>query len=146
MNPPVKPPAPPVPLPVDSRALWLRRGDQLFVGSLVAVAIGLMLLYWVRLNGWGQAPIEIDRLPARQYDYRLDINQAPWFEWTLLEGIGEKTARKIVAYRDEHGSFKSIEDVSRVPGIGPKTWEQIRPWLTLGEIPTTPAAPANSTP
>ncbi len=100
---------------------------------MVIAALALLGLYWVRINRWGQPTIEIDRLPARQYDYRLDINQAPWFEWTLLEGIGEKTARKIVAYREEHGPFKTIEDVSEVPGIGPKTWEQIRPWLTLGD-------------
>ncbi|MDB5338161.1 MAG: hypothetical protein JWN70_3780 [Planctomycetaceae bacterium] len=109
------------------------------------VAIGLMGLYWVRLKGWGQAPIEIDRLPARQYDYQLDVNQAPWFEWTLLEGIGEKTAKKIVAFRDEHGPFQTIEDVSRVPGIGPKTWEQIRPWLTVSDKATLPT-PSNSIP
>ena len=135
-TPTVEPPAPQTP-PPESRAVWLRRGDQLFVGTLVIIAIGLMGLYWVRLKGWGQPPIEIDRLPARKYDYQLDVNQAPWFEWTLLEGIGEKTARKIVAYRDEHGPFKSIDEVSDIPGIGPKTWEQIRPWLTIGDPPVT---------
>lgn len=138
MNSPVEPPAPPTPEPGDPWALWLRRTDQLFVGTLVIVALGLIGLYWVRMKGWGQAPLEIDRLPARQYDYQLDVNQAPWFEWTLLEGIGEKTAKKIVAFRDEHGPFKTIEEVSLVPGIGPKTWDQIRPWLTVSDQPTVP--------
>ncbi|MES2789152.1 MAG: helix-hairpin-helix domain-containing protein [Planctomycetota bacterium] len=137
MNRPVVPP-PPEP-PVEPPALWLRRGDQLFVGTLVIAAIGLMGLYGLRLTGWGQTLVEIDRLPARQYDYQLDINQAPWVEWTLLDGIGEKTARRIVAFRDEHGPFKTIEDVGKVPGIGPKTWEQIRPWLMIGKSPNQPA-------
>lgn len=138
MNSPVEAPAPPTPEPVDTGALWLRRTDQLFVATLVVVAIGLMGLYWVRLKGWGQTPIEIDRLPARKYDYQLDVNRAPWFEWTLLEGIGEKTAKKIVAFREEHGPFQTIEDVSRVPGIGPKTWDQIRPWLVVSDQPIVP--------
>jgi competence ComEA-like helix-hairpin-helix protein len=120
-------------------ALWLRRGDQLFVGTLVIAAISLMGLYGLRLTGWGQPLIEIDRLPARQYDYQLDINQAPWVEWTLLDGIGEKMARRIIAFRDEHGPFKTIEDVRNVPGIGPKTWEQICPWLMIGKSPNQPA-------
>ncbi len=145
MNSPVEAPAPPTPEPVDAWTLWLRRTDQLFVGTLVIVAVALMGLYWVRLKGWGQTPIEIDRLPARKYDYQLDVNRAPWFEWTLLEGIGEKTAKKIVAFREEHGHFQTIEDVSRVPGIGPKTWEQIRPWLIVSDQKTVPAA-SNSTP
>lgn len=113
----------------------------MFVGSLVLVAMVLLGLYWIRLNGWGRPPIEIERLPARQYDYRLDINRATWIEWTLLEGIGEKTARRIVADRDERGPFRAIEDVRRVPGIGPKTWDQIRPWLTISQPQPNTAKP-----
>ncbi len=136
MNPSDEPPALPAsspPEPVNPRELWLRRSDQVFVATVIVVAMGLMGLYWVRMKGWGQSPIEIDRLPARQYDYQLDINQAPWYEWTLLEGIGPKLAERIVAFRDEHGPFQTIEDVSRVPGIGPQKWEQIRPWLCISD-------------
>ena len=149
MNAPVEPPAPPAPspaVPSDPWTLWLRRGDQLFVGTLIVVALCLMGLYWVRLQGWGQLPIEIDRLPVRQYDYQLEINQAPWFEWTLLEGIGEKLARRIVAFRDANGPFKTIADVRRVPGIGPQTWEQIRPWLTLNDPSTVTNPPVTNPP
>lgn len=105
------------------------------------VVIGLLGLYWIRLNGWGRPPIEIDRLPARQYDYRLDINHATWIEWTLLEGIGEKMARRIVAFRNAHGPFQTVEDMRRVPGIGPQTWDQIRPWLTISHQPPNGATP-----
>lgn len=126
----------------DDAWLGLRRGDQLFVGVCVIVALLLLTAFTFRLNGWGQAPIEIDRLPARRYDYQLDVNLASWFEWTLLEGIGEKIARRIVADREQNGPFTSIEDVQRVPGIGPKTWEQIRPWLTITVEPKANASPA----
>ena len=114
-----------------SPSYLLRRGDQVFVATMALVCLILLGLYWIRLNGWGQPPIEIDRLPARQYDYQLDVNRSTWVEWTLLEGIGEKTAKRIIADRDANGPFKSVEDVRRVPGIGPKTWEQIRPWLAI---------------
>ena len=40
-----------------------------------------------------------------------------------LKGVGEKTAAAIVAYREEHGPFKSVEDLKNVKGIGDKTIE-----------------------
>lgn len=126
----------------ESASLGLRRGDQYFAGICAIVALLLLAAYTFRLNGWGQPPIEIDRLPARRYDYQLDVNRASWFEWTLLEGIGEKLARRIVADREQNGSFTTIEDVQRVPGIGPKTWEQIRPWLTISVDPKANSASA----
>ena len=88
-------------------------------------------------------PIEIDRLPERQYDFRIDINSASWVEWTQIEGIGEATANKIIADRESNGSFKSIDDLLRVKGIGPKTLEKMRPFLrepneTSAKVKVTP--------
>lgn len=115
--------------------LWLRRGDQLFVGTLVIAALGLMGIAGLRFSGWGRALIEIDRRPERKYDYQLDINTAPWIEWTLLEGIGETLAKRIVDDRTSRGPFQSVDDLRRVKGIGQKTLEQMRPWLTVGLPP-----------
>lgn len=112
-----------------SSFLGLRRGDQWFVAACVIIGLVLLLAQVVRLSGWGQPAVEIDRLPARQYEYRLDINRATWVEWALLEGIGEKIAKTIVADREARGPFKSIDDLQRVKGIGPKTMDRIRPWL-----------------
>jgi competence protein ComEA len=36
-----------------------------------------------------------------------------------------------VSYREEHGSFESVDDLTRVRGIGPKTLERARPMLTV---------------
>ncbi len=38
-----------------------------------------------------------------------------------LKGIGMKKAENIVAYRDKHGAFKSVQDLAKVKGIGTKT-------------------------
>lgn len=40
-----------------------------------------------------------------------------------LKGIGQKTAEKIVAYREEHGAFKSLDDLKKVKGVGDKILE-----------------------
>jgi len=117
----------------DDRAdLWLRRGDQLFVGLLVVALLGLLGIHWVRLSRWGSAPVELSSQRPREYYYSLDINSATWIEWTQLDGIGETLARRIIADREERGPFRNPADVSRVKGIGPKLLEKILPYLQGG--------------
>lgn len=57
----------------------------------------------------------------------IDINHAARDELMTLSGIGEKTANQIIGKRP----FKSIDDLDRVPGIGPATLKKIRPFLTV---------------
>lgn len=109
--------------------LWLNKGDRKFIGVFVAVFLMLSGYHWATLGGWGMRPIELERQPARQYDFRIDINSAGWVEWTQIEGIGEATANKIVADRESNGAFKSIDELLRVKGVGPKTLEKMRPFL-----------------
>lgn len=109
--------------------LWLNKHDQKFVGVFVAVFLMLSGYHWATLGGWGMRPIELKHLPARQYDFRIDINSASWVEWTQIEGIGEVTAQKIIDDRQANGPFRSVQDLLRVKGIGPKTLEKMRPFL-----------------
>ena len=48
-----------------------------------------------------------------------------------VPGIGPVTAKKIVLYRDQNGPFQSVEDLVCVKGIGPKTIEKIKNYLTV---------------
>ena len=45
--------------------------------------------------------------------------------------LGESTAEKIIAYRPEHGSFSSIEEIKEVSGIGDKKNEAIKESITV---------------
>ncbi|QDU99079.1 ComEA family DNA-binding protein [Lignipirellula cremea] len=67
-----------------------------------------------------------DSAPPR---LQVDINRAPWQELTLLPGVGETLARRIVAWREEEGPFQTINDLDRVRGIGPKTLHNMRPFV-----------------
>lgn len=70
----------------------------------------------------------VSRLPER-YCYLLglpvDVNRAGVRELMLVPGIGETTARRIEAFRRDHGPFLRIEDLQSVKGIGPKTLEKL---------------------
>lgn len=57
----------------------------------------------------------------------VDVNQAARDQLMTLPGIGEKTANDIIGGRP----FQKIEDLLRVPGIGPAKLEKIRPFLTV---------------
>ena len=109
---------------------WLRRGDQVFVGTLLSIAVVLVFVHWLRLSDWGRQTVEVDRLSAGRYQYSVDINEATWVEWAQFDGIGETLARRIVADRQSRGPFVGIDDLCRVKGIGPKKLAQMRPYLT----------------
>jgi competence protein ComEA len=119
-------------LPVSmARLFQLNRGDQLVIGIMAILALGLMSVQWAQLSGWGMQPIEIEEIHPRQYDYRIDINSAEWIEWVQMRGIGETLATRIIEDRKQNGPFESIDDLQRVKGIGPKTIEKLRPWISV---------------
>ena len=119
-------------------SFWLSHSDQAIFAVVLFVMLALLAAYWLRVTRWGTVPIEIDRLPQRQVEYRIDVNSATWVEWGQLDGIGDALARRIVADREQNGPFRSIDDLRRVRGIGPKTLERMRPWLTVGSDSAEP--------
>ena len=56
----------------------------------------------------------------------VNINTATVTELQKVDGIGKKIAAEIVAYREEHGSFNSVDELIRVKGIGKKRLEKIK--------------------
>ena len=68
---------------------------------------------------------------ATPADTPVDINTATAEQLDALPGIGPATATKIVADRQANGPFKSIDDLGRVAGIGPKKLEDMRALIVV---------------
>ncbi len=62
---------------------------------------------------------------------QLDVNTAVEADLVRLPGIGPVMAKRIVAYRQEHGRFKRLEDLRKVKGIGAKTYAKLVPLLVV---------------
>ena len=65
----------------------------------------------------------------------ININSATVTELMQLPKIGAKTAERIVAFRQQHGGFRRVEEIMNVKGIGEKSFAKLRPHLTLGAAP-----------
>jgi competence protein ComEA len=72
----------------------------------------------------GAAPPE-EGPPTTEQDARININVAGVDELVRLPGIGPSRAQAIIAERKKR-RFRRVEDIMRVPGIGRKTFSQIR--------------------
>ncbi|HFI0702445.1 TPA: helix-hairpin-helix domain-containing protein [Streptococcus suis] len=61
----------------------------------------------------------------------VNLNTATEADLQTISGIGAKRAADIIAYREANGGFKSVDDLNNVSGIGDKTMESIRPYVTV---------------
>ncbi len=105
------------------------------VAAAILVTVGVLNL--VRLSLWrSEVSVEAARETLRS-PARLDVNMAKEHELMLVPGIGEMTARALIAYRTQNGGFARLEDIAAVHGIGPKTIERARPHLMC--VPPTRA-------
>ena len=62
---------------------------------------------------------------------KVNINTADETELSTLPGVGPSKAQAIISYRDENGSFQTIEDLKNVSGIGDKTFEKLKEFISV---------------
>jgi competence protein ComEA len=119
-----------MPVPdTETRRYLLRPGDQATLSVLLAGALALMAAAWWRHGGHRGGLVEIDRAAPLAAKFQVDVNQADWPELIQLPGVGMVLARRVIAERQLHGDFRSVDDLARVRGLGPRTLDRIRPYL-----------------
>lgn len=77
---------------------------------------------------------------------KLDVNRATALEFERLPGIGAGLAKQLVAYRAEHGAYRTVEELRQVKGIGVKRFERLSPFVTVTAPPGTQASEAPGRP
>ena len=62
----------------------------------------------------------------------VNLNTATQAQLESLPGIGPSAAQRILEYRQKNGSFKKLEDLMNVKGIGEKSFLKLKPLITVG--------------
>lgn len=66
---------------------------------------------------------------------KIDVDRADVIDLTRLPRVGPALAQRIVAWRDQHGAFRTIGRLDSVAGIGPKLLDALRPYVTFSGAP-----------
>ena len=69
----------------------------------------------------------------RTEEGKINLNTATVQQLVSLPGIGEKKAQAIVEYRTIHGPFRNKDELMKVKGIGPKTFERLKDLVTISD-------------
>lgn len=100
--------------------------------NFAAKLVDEMVIY-VPLIGETEVPLTIATSPSTSESQSSLVNINTSDESTLmtLSGIGPSKAKAIIAYREEKGLFKSIEDIKDVTGIGDSTFENLKDFISV---------------
>lgn len=127
---------------VDAAGGMLDSADQLSVNLARQVSDGEQIIVMSRdaneqsVNDGGKGDTaasgaNVESQPQQAASGKVNINTAGVSELTSLDGVGDATAQKIIAYRQANGSFSSIEEIKKVSGIGDKKFEAIKDRITV---------------
>lgn len=67
----------------------------------------------------------------KKVTFPVNINTASKKELDALPGIGETLAQRIIDYRSANGPFSTVDELTKVKGIGAKTLEKLKPYATV---------------
>ena len=105
----------------------MSKREILVLVILIAVLIALNIVNYAKRERLKASALVV----VEEIAVKISINTAQTGELDVLPGIGPALAHRIVAYRKEHGSFKTVEDIKKVKGIGNKLLEKMLPFIEL---------------
>ena len=63
----------------------------------------------------------------------IDLNSADSAALESIPGIGKSLSQRILAFREKNGPFQSVDDLLKVQGVGEKSIQKLRPYLTVAK-------------
>jgi competence protein ComEA len=137
--------APPPVTPAPAPPVWPRPA-QLATAVLLLLATALFTLHGLASWSGGSRPTELRQ--GADAVHPIDLNQAGRAELLQLPGVGDGLAGRIETYRQEHGGFRTVDELRQVRGVGPTMLERLRPSLIVRADKPSPAddAPDRTTP
>ncbi len=105
-----------------------RRADLSAVNLAAVLEDGRQILVPTRAPAGARARSQV---PSRAASAKVNLNTATAEQLDTLAGVGPATAAKILAFREEHGGFGSVEELADVPGIGERRLEALRDLVTV---------------
>ena len=113
----------------------MKKRTALFLALLASAGFFLFLAF--RTISFAPAGVSVH--PVRRTaaeEQRIDLNRADSAELRQLPGIGPVLSEAIVSWREEHGGFRTVEELQNVPGIGEKTLAGLRDYVYVGGLST----------
>lgn len=94
--------------------------------------LSLALMFVVGTAALSPATVSAAENPAAKVAIQtIRLNQATAQQLQALPGVGPALSERIVAYRDEHGSFRSVDQLAEVNGIGEAKLVKLKKYLTV---------------
>ncbi len=113
--------------------LRLKKEDKVFLIAIVSlIALSLAISFIVKKRNFTCPLVNLVKSKiASNKSIPININKATVEELTLIKGIGEVLASRIIDYRNKQGDFKSIEELKNVKGIGEHKLNRIKNEIIL---------------
>jgi len=100
------------------------RSAQIALGVFLAITFGLLAFRgygsWLGARPTESVPVAL-----------LDLNKAERADLEQIPGLGPNLAREITDDRQKRGAFKTVEELRRVKGVGPATFDKVRAFLRV---------------
>ncbi len=100
---------------------WTKPEQQAFLLVVAVVLAGIGVQWWLRAVPSGRQRM----IPL--HEVTIDLNRVSEEELAHTRGISPGLARAIVAYRDEQGGFRCVEELRQVKGVGEKRLRRLQP-------------------
>lgn len=79
----------------------------------------------------GQSLYSVEDTENNDQEEKINLNTADFTQLQQIPGIGNVKAQEIIRYREEKGIFQKLEELQEITGIGAKTIERLKKWVTV---------------